>query len=271
MGQPRPAETAGPDLQAAGGPEPRSAHRLGRRLPPGSPTGPGREPGPHGSHRSEHVVGAGRPRSRVGGALAPAARGPSLAGMTYFRGVSGGKMAAPMEVAVCTDSAAQLWSCVVWELHSGANLLTYRGGQAGPRGLALLNGEYLLAAQLGKNYISAWELQRKVRRGAPWPGLRGERAGRPRVGSWVGSVGAARFLNRGRDAESRLRCAAHARVWGGLEEGSARHAGGIVKGAARTRRAEGGSLGESGVWVFVAAVLDSGLGEWREPVGAKFN
>uniref|UniRef100_A0A9L0JMX4 WD repeat-containing protein 18 n=1 Tax=Equus asinus TaxID=9793 RepID=A0A9L0JMX4_EQUAS len=70
-------------------------------------------------------------------------------------------MAAPMEVAVCTDSAAQLWSCVVWELHSGANLLTYRGGQAGPRGLALLNGEYLLAAQLGKNYINAWELQRK--------------------------------------------------------------------------------------------------------------
>lgn len=70
-------------------------------------------------------------------------------------------MAAPMEVAVCTDSAAQLWSCVVWELHSGANLLTYRGGQAGPRGLALLNGEYLPAAQLGKNYISAWEVQRK--------------------------------------------------------------------------------------------------------------
>ncbi|XP_035141732.3 WD repeat-containing protein 18 [Callithrix jacchus] len=70
-------------------------------------------------------------------------------------------MAAPMEVAVCTDSVAPMWSCIVWELHSGANLLTYRGGQAGPRGLALLNGEYLLAAQLGKNYISAWELQRK--------------------------------------------------------------------------------------------------------------
>lgn len=81
-------------------------------------------------------------------------------------------MAAPMEVAVCTDSAAPLWSCVVWELHSGANLLTYRGGQAGPRGLALLNGEYLLAAQLGKNYISAWEVQRKVggRRGRVCPG-----------------------------------------------------------------------------------------------------
>jgi hypothetical protein len=84
-------------------------------------------------------------------------------------------MAAPMEVAVCTDTAAQLWSCVVWELHSGANLLTYRGGQAGPRGLALLNDEYLLAAQLGKNYISAWELQRKVRRAAWASGVHGTR------------------------------------------------------------------------------------------------
>ncbi|XP_021100523.1 WD repeat-containing protein 18 isoform X3 [Heterocephalus glaber] len=84
----------------------------------------------------------------------------------HFRGGGrGGKMAAPMEVAVCTDSTAQLWTCVVWELHSGANLLTYRGGQAGPRGLALLNGEYLLVAQLGKNYISVWELQRKVSTG----------------------------------------------------------------------------------------------------------
>ena len=95
--------------------------------------------------------------------------------MTHFRG-GGGKMAAPMEVAVCTDSSAQLWSSVVWELHSGANLLTYRGGQAGPHGLALLNGEYLLAAQLGKNYISAWELQRKVRRYTPETRARAGRA-----------------------------------------------------------------------------------------------
>ncbi|XP_070480766.1 WD repeat-containing protein 18 isoform X2 [Equus przewalskii] len=102
--------------------------------------------------------GAGR-RGRRSGRRGAVAR-VSLV-MTHIRGGGGSKMAAPMEVAVCTDSAAQLWSCVVWELHSGANLLTYRGGQAGPRGLALLNGEYLLAAQLGKNYINAWELQRK--------------------------------------------------------------------------------------------------------------
>ncbi|XP_036597378.1 WD repeat-containing protein 18 [Trichosurus vulpecula] len=70
-------------------------------------------------------------------------------------------MAAPVEVAVCTDSAGQLWNCAVWELHSGTSLHTYRGGQTGPRSLALLNGEHLLAGQLGKNYICAWELQRK--------------------------------------------------------------------------------------------------------------
>ncbi|KAK2086816.1 hypothetical protein P7K49_032723 [Saguinus oedipus] len=96
-------------------------------------------------------------------------------------------MAAPMEVAVCTDSVAPMWSCIVWELHSGANLLTYRGGQAGPRGLALLNGEYLLAAQLGKNYISAWELQRKVRpavRARCWAGV--TRRQRLKSGGWVG-------------------------------------------------------------------------------------
>lgn len=68
-------------------------------------------------------------------------------------------------------------------------MLTYRGGQAGPRGLALLNGEYLLAAQQGKNYICAWELQRKVRglsirggRGtAAWTGRAGVRVTLPGV------------------------------------------------------------------------------------------
>lgn len=137
-------------------------------------------------------------------------------------------MAAPMEVAVCTDSAAQLWSCIVWELHSGANLLTYRGGQAGPRGLALLNGEYLLAAQLGKNYISAWELQRKVRRRAPRPGLRRRVRGAPQSGVG-GRVGGARGVPEPGRGWSRLGCAAHARVWGRWARREARSGlGGIV-------------------------------------------
>ncbi|NXE66911.1 WDR18 protein, partial [Calcarius ornatus] len=90
-------------------------------------------------------------------------------------------MAAPMEVALVSDAAGPLCNCSVWELHSGSALPGYRGGNSGPRGLALLGGEHLLGAQLGKSYINVWELQRKVpaRRAGPGglgsgdaPGLR---------------------------------------------------------------------------------------------------
>ncbi|XP_042694188.1 WD repeat-containing protein 18 isoform X2 [Centrocercus urophasianus] len=70
-------------------------------------------------------------------------------------------MAAPMEVALVSDAAGPLCNCSVWELHSGSALPGYRGGNTGPRGLALLGGEHLLGAQLGKSYINVWELQRK--------------------------------------------------------------------------------------------------------------
>ncbi|PKU34258.1 wd repeat-containing protein 18 [Limosa lapponica baueri] len=70
-------------------------------------------------------------------------------------------MAAPMEVALVSDAAGPLCNCSVWELHSGSALPGYRGGNSGPRGLALLGGEHLLGAQLGKSYINVWELQRK--------------------------------------------------------------------------------------------------------------
>lgn len=78
-------------------------------------------------------------------------------------------MAAPMEVALVSDAAGPLCNCSVWELHSGSALPGYRGGNSGPRGLALLGGEHLLGAQLGKSYINVWELQRKVpaRRAGP--------------------------------------------------------------------------------------------------------
>uniref|UniRef100_A0A8C8RMV9 WD repeat-containing protein 18 n=1 Tax=Pelusios castaneus TaxID=367368 RepID=A0A8C8RMV9_9SAUR len=70
-------------------------------------------------------------------------------------------MAAPMEVALVTDAAGPLCNCAVWELRSGSALPGYRGGNSGARGLALLGGEHLLGAQLGKGYIGVWELQRK--------------------------------------------------------------------------------------------------------------
>lgn len=105
-------------------------------------------------------------------------------------------MAAPMEVALVSDAAGPLCNCSVWELHSGSALPGYRGGNSGPRGLALLGGEHLLGAQLGKSYINVWELQRKVAPGEGGPGgLGGARGGGsghggapPGPGSCVGAA-----------------------------------------------------------------------------------
>ncbi|KAK3562288.1 hypothetical protein QTP86_033337, partial [Hemibagrus guttatus] len=72
-----------------------------------------------------------------------------------------GKMSAPMEVVVTADSAGQLWNCAIFDPHTGTNLLSYRGGNSSARSLTILNGEYILGAQLGKNFINVWEIQRK--------------------------------------------------------------------------------------------------------------
>uniref|UniRef100_A0A3Q3MIM2 WD repeat-containing protein 18 n=1 Tax=Mastacembelus armatus TaxID=205130 RepID=A0A3Q3MIM2_9TELE len=70
-------------------------------------------------------------------------------------------MAAPLEVVVSSDSGSQLWNCTVFDPHSGSSLLSYRGGNSSARTLTVLRGEFLLSAQLGKNFINVWEIQRK--------------------------------------------------------------------------------------------------------------
>ncbi|GCC30414.1 WD repeat-containing protein 18 isoform X1 [Chiloscyllium punctatum] len=69
--------------------------------------------------------------------------------------------ASVLEVVLSSDAGGSLWNCNVWEPRSGTSLTSYRGGNTSARGLCTLAGEYLLGAQLGKNYISVWELQRK--------------------------------------------------------------------------------------------------------------
>nr|XP_060641742.1 WD repeat-containing protein 18 [Anolis sagrei ordinatus] len=73
----------------------------------------------------------------------------------------------PVEVALVSagEASSSGGCCWVWEAGSGASVATYRGGCCGPRGLALLGGERLLGAQLGKPCVAAWDLQRKVREG----------------------------------------------------------------------------------------------------------
>lgn len=97
-------------------------------------------------------------------------------------------MAAPMEVALVSDAAGPLCNCSVWELHSGSALPGYRGGNSGPRGLALLGGEHLLGAQLGKSYINVWELQRKVPARRAGPGGLGSGDGHGSRGGTPGPV-----------------------------------------------------------------------------------
>ncbi|XP_029684023.1 WD repeat-containing protein 18 isoform X2 [Takifugu rubripes] len=70
-------------------------------------------------------------------------------------------MAAPLEVILSSDSGSQLWNLTVFDLHSGSSLLSYRGGNSSARTLTLLRGQYILSAQLGKNFINVWEIQRK--------------------------------------------------------------------------------------------------------------
>uniref|UniRef100_A0A3Q1GGA8 WD repeat-containing protein 18 n=1 Tax=Acanthochromis polyacanthus TaxID=80966 RepID=A0A3Q1GGA8_9TELE len=70
-------------------------------------------------------------------------------------------MAAPLEVVLSSDSGSQLWNVSVFDPHSGSSLLSYRGGSSAARSLAVLRGGYLLSAQLGKNFINVWEIQRK--------------------------------------------------------------------------------------------------------------
>ncbi|XP_004067602.3 WD repeat-containing protein 18 [Oryzias latipes] len=72
-----------------------------------------------------------------------------------------GGMATPLEVVVSADAGSQLWNLTVFDLHSGSSLLSYRGGNSAARSLTVLRGEFLLSAQLGKNYINVWEIQRK--------------------------------------------------------------------------------------------------------------
>ncbi|XP_061634556.1 WD repeat-containing protein 18 [Phyllopteryx taeniolatus] len=70
-------------------------------------------------------------------------------------------MSAPLEVVLSSDASSQLWNVSVFDAHSGSSLLSYRGGNSSARTLCVLNGQYLLSAQLAKNFINVWEIHRK--------------------------------------------------------------------------------------------------------------
>lgn len=65
---------------------------------------------------------------------------------------------ADAEVAFTTDSLGENFCISVWDLGSGMQLKSYKGGNCAPRTLGFLGNQYLLAAQMNKSVINVWNV-----------------------------------------------------------------------------------------------------------------
>lgn len=65
------------------------------------------------------------------------------------------------EVLFTTDTSGEHWNVCMWDFHSGTSLSYYKGGSTTSRGLALIAGEYLLAANNARSVLHVWTLQRR--------------------------------------------------------------------------------------------------------------
>ncbi|XP_055601423.1 WD repeat-containing protein 18 [Uranotaenia lowii] len=66
-----------------------------------------------------------------------------------------------VEVAITSDSSDQLWSCCVWDVRTGTHLISYKGGGApGPNTLSVINGQFILAANMVKPMLHIWPINR---------------------------------------------------------------------------------------------------------------
>lgn len=68
-------------------------------------------------------------------------------------------MANAKEVIVTSDSKAESWSCAIWDPQTGSCNMVYKNAAAiGDKCLQILNGSYLLGADLTKPRIHIWPL-----------------------------------------------------------------------------------------------------------------
>ncbi|KAJ2945244.1 hypothetical protein O0L34_g9315 [Tuta absoluta] len=68
-------------------------------------------------------------------------------------------MANLLEVLVTCDSNNTLWSCSVWDPHTGTNLMTYKGGgTAESRTLSFIADDYIAAVEKTKPILHVWPL-----------------------------------------------------------------------------------------------------------------
>ncbi|CAH1772552.1 unnamed protein product [Owenia fusiformis] len=69
-------------------------------------------------------------------------------------------MAPSGEILITSESTGQLWNTCIWDPYSGTTIATFKGGSSAPRSLALLGGQYVIAAIANKPLIHMWPLQK---------------------------------------------------------------------------------------------------------------
>lgn len=68
-------------------------------------------------------------------------------------------MANLFEVLVTCDCNNTLWTCAVWDPHTGTNLMTYKGGgTAEPRTFSFVNKDYVAIVEKGKPILHIWPI-----------------------------------------------------------------------------------------------------------------
>lgn len=64
-----------------------------------------------------------------------------------------------LEVLVTCDANNNLWTCSIWDFHTGTNLMTYKGGgTAESRTLSFIGSDYLAAVEKTKPVLHVWPL-----------------------------------------------------------------------------------------------------------------
>lgn len=68
-------------------------------------------------------------------------------------------MSSLLEVIVTCDSNNTLWTCCVWDAHTGTSLMTYKGGgTAETKSLSFIGKDYLAAVEKTKPVLHIWPL-----------------------------------------------------------------------------------------------------------------
>lgn len=68
-------------------------------------------------------------------------------------------MANLLEVLFTCDSNNTLWTCALWDPHTGANLMSYKGGgTAVPKTMSFIAKDYLVTAEKDKPLLHIWPL-----------------------------------------------------------------------------------------------------------------